>query len=93
MRFCAHGSVMASGPAGRRARAGAHGRPRFTHDLDVLLDPAQANARRVPAAIADFGFEETERDWRWFANRHITMVGRCWHIDALISISGYVARI
>ena len=55
----------------------AHGRPRYTQDLDVLVDPTPANARRVSAAIADFGFKETARDWRWFAKPyHITMIGR-----------------
>jgi hypothetical protein len=37
----------------------AHGRPRFTQDLDILVEPTLANARRVAAAIADFGFKET----------------------------------
>ena len=32
----------------------AHGRPRFTQDLDVLVEPTPANARRVAAAIAEF---------------------------------------
>jgi NAD(P)-dependent dehydrogenase (short-subunit alcohol dehydrogenase family) len=51
----------------------AHGRPRYTQDLDVLVDPTPANARRVSAAIAEFGFEDTARDWRWFAEPyHIT---------------------
>jgi hypothetical protein len=34
----------------------AHGRPRATQDLDVLVAPTPANARRVAAALADFGF-------------------------------------
>jgi hypothetical protein len=55
----------------------AHGRPRYTQDLDVLVDPTPVNARRVSAAIADFGFKETARDWRWFAKPyHIAMIGR-----------------
>lgn len=33
----------------------AHGRPRYTADLDILIDPPPANARRVSAAIAEFG--------------------------------------
>lgn len=31
-----------------------HGRPRATKDLDVLVDPTRANARRVLAAVRDF---------------------------------------
>ena len=33
-----------------------HGAPRFTGDLDILVRPAPANAERVLAALADFGF-------------------------------------
>ena len=55
----------------------AHGRPRFTQDLDLLVDPTPANARRVAAAIAEFGFAETARDWKWFTKPYrITMIGR-----------------
>ena len=34
----------------------AHGRPRATQDLDVLVAPTAANARKVGAALAEFGF-------------------------------------
>src|SRR5678816_450162 len=72
----------------------AHGRPRFTQDLDVLVEPTPANARRVAAAIAEFGFKEMARDWRWFAKPyHITMIGRMpMRIDVLTSISGVSFR-
>jgi hypothetical protein len=33
-----------------------HGRPRLTGDLDVWVDATPANARRVLAALAEFGF-------------------------------------
>jgi len=33
-----------------------HGAPRFTGDLDVLVRPNPANARRVMTALAAFGF-------------------------------------
>jgi len=72
----------------------AHGRPRYTQDLDVLVDPTPANARRVSAAIAEFGFKETARDWRWFSKPYrITMIGRLpMRIDVLTSISGVSFR-
>ena len=72
----------------------AHGRPRFTEDLDVLIDPTAANARKVGAAIADFGFDEIGRDWRWFSRPYrITMLGRVpYRIDLLTSISGVSFR-
>lgn len=34
----------------------AHGHPRMTKDLDVLVDPAPGNADRLLAALEDFGF-------------------------------------
>lgn len=34
----------------------AHGRPRATQDLDVLVQPTEANARRVALARRGFGF-------------------------------------
>jgi hypothetical protein len=33
-----------------------HGYPRFTHDVDVVVVPDEANATAVVAALADFGF-------------------------------------
>jgi predicted nucleotidyltransferase len=35
---------------------GVHGYPRYTGDLDIWLNPTQANAERVLAVIAEFGF-------------------------------------
>jgi hypothetical protein len=72
----------------------AHGRPRFTQDLDLLVEPSAANARRVADAIAEFGFAETARDWRWFTKPYrITMIGRVpLRIDVLTSISGVSFR-
>ncbi len=34
-----------------------HGRPRYTGDVDVWIDPAPENAGRVAAALVDFGFQ------------------------------------
>lgn len=42
---------------GGHAVAG-HGEPRFTEDLDVFVEPTLANARRLRAALVDFGFGE-----------------------------------
>jgi hypothetical protein len=35
----------------------AHGRPRYTDDLDVWIEPTPANARRVVKALAAFGYD------------------------------------
>jgi hypothetical protein len=40
---------------GGHAVAG-HGEPRLTEDLDVLVEPTLANARRLREALVDFGF-------------------------------------
>jgi len=42
---------------------GAHvlatlGRPRYTEDLDVLVEPTKANAKRLAVALRDFGYAE-----------------------------------
>ncbi|MBP6840124.1 MAG: hypothetical protein KBG28_02205 [Kofleriaceae bacterium] len=68
----------------------AHGRVRATHDLDVLVEPTPRNARRVAAALAEFGFEAYGADWRWFAKPYrIAMLGRVpLRVDLLTSISG-----
>lgn len=54
------------------AHAVAHARPRATKDLDVLIDPTPANARKVLAALRDFfggadiGYGEADlTDPRW----------------------------
>jgi hypothetical protein len=51
--FNAHGvkAVIVGGHA-----LAFHGRPRFTKDLDVLLEPSPENAARVMKSLADFGF-------------------------------------
>lgn len=33
-----------------------HAKPRYTKDLDVLVEPTSENAERVVAALEDFGF-------------------------------------
>jgi len=43
-----------------------HSRPRYTKDLDILIDPNPQNARRILKALADFGFRSlklTKRDF------------------------------
>lgn len=68
----------------------AHGRPRATQDLDVLVAPTAANARKVGIALAEFGFTKLAADWTWFAKPYrVTMLGRIpFRIDVLTSISG-----
>jgi hypothetical protein len=35
-----------------------HAKPRFTGDIDIFVEPSEENARRVVAAIEEFGFGE-----------------------------------
>jgi hypothetical protein len=36
----------------------ANGRPRFTQDMDVLVEPGEADAARAAEALAEFGFPQ-----------------------------------
>ncbi len=43
-----------------------YARPRYTKDLDILVEPTSQNARKILAALKDFGFGEldlTEQDF------------------------------
>lgn len=43
---------------------GVHGHERYTKDLDLLVEPSEANARRLGSALTEFGFAATGRAWR-----------------------------
>jgi len=68
----------------------AHGRPRATQDLDLFVEPTRANAKRVGAALADFGYPELAREWPRFAERdRMATLGRePLRVDIMTSISG-----
>ena len=78
---------------GGHAVAG-HGEPRLTEDLDVLVDPTLANARRLRAALVDFGFASVAPTIRQLAKRDkIFMLGRKpWRIDILTGVDGLTFR-
>jgi hypothetical protein len=67
-----------------------HGRPRATLDLDVFVEPSAANARRVGAALADFGFAATAAQWRHLAepDRMMRLGREPLQIDISNEISG-----
>ncbi|HEY5922174.1 MAG TPA: hypothetical protein VIV11_10910 [Kofleriaceae bacterium] len=67
-----------------------HGQPRATLDLDVFVEPSVVNARRLGAALADFGFSAGAREWRRFveADRMMTLGREPLRIDILNKISG-----
>ena len=70
----------------------AHGVPRMTRDLDILVEPSPENARRVWRALADFGapldsLNVCESDLST-ADRVVQFGLPPWRIDIMTSISG-----
>ena len=72
----------------------AHGRPRATQDLDVWVEPTEANASRLGAALGDFGFPGLARSWRRLARaeRMVTLGVPPLQIDIMTSITGVAFR-
>ncbi len=72
----------------------ANGRPRFTSDLDVLVEPTKANAKRVIAALDAFGFPASSFRVEDFAEHdRVVMLGRKpVRIDLLTHIPEVVFR-
>jgi hypothetical protein len=68
----------------------AWGDPRFTEDLDVLIEVSLPNARRVRAALVEFGFGAVVPDERGFLDPDkVWMLGRKPNrIDILTRIDG-----
>jgi len=72
----------------------AHAEPRFTKDLDVLVEATIANGKRLRAALADFGFGAVAPDPIEFVKPGPGwMLGRApLRIDILTKISGISFR-
>lgn len=68
----------------------AHGRPRATGDLDILIEPTAPNARRLGKALEAFGFSALARQADRFTERdRMATLGRePLRIDLMTSISG-----
>jgi hypothetical protein len=68
----------------------AHGRPRATGDLDILVEPTPENARRLRAVLTAFGFPALARAADRFAVRDqmASLGGPPLRIDLMTSISG-----
>jgi hypothetical protein len=78
---------------GGHAVAG-HGQPRLTEDLDVFVEPAPGNARRLHEALVDFGFGDVAPAVEELARKdRVFMLGRKpWRIDVLTGIDGVSFR-
>jgi len=73
---------------------GIHGHERYTKDLDLLVDPSEANARRLGKALVEFGFTVTGRAWRRLTKPYqiLTLGVEPVRIDVLTSIGGVAFR-
>lgn len=71
-----------------------HARPRHTEDLDVFVEPTLANARRLRAALVEFGFRDSAPPVEVLATpRKVLMIGRKpYRIDVLTGIDGVTFR-
>jgi hypothetical protein len=72
----------------------AHGRERYTKDLDIFVDPTERNARRLRDALVAFGFAKTARAWRRLTQHYqvLTLGREPVRIDVLTSIAGISFR-
>lgn len=70
---------------------GLYGYPRYTKDMDVLVEPTPENAKRIIKALREFGFSSsqlTEKDFKQ-TNRIIQLGYEPLRIDILTSIEGF----
>lgn len=69
---------------------GFHGRPRYTKDMDILVEPSEANGKKIIKAIEDFGFASLQLTKKDFAKpEQIVQLGQePIRIDLITSIPG-----
>ena len=67
-----------------------HARPRYTKDIDIFVEASEENARRIIAAIEDFGFAELGLTVSDFSSpgRIVQLGHEPNRIDILTSIAG-----
>jgi len=80
VRYCIIGSFALA----------VHARPRYTKDMDILVDPAPANAERLLRVLNDFGFVDPDLTAADFLDpEQIVQLGyEPVRIDLLTSIAG-----
>lgn len=69
---------------------GFHARPRYTKDMDILIEPAYENAQKIIEALNEFGFKSlnlTEADF-CRENQCIQLGYEPVRVDLLTSIQG-----
>ncbi len=70
---------------------GLYGYPRYTKDMDILVEPTPGNAKKVIKALREFGFSTpdlTEKDFSQ-KNKVIQLGYEPIRIDLLTSIKGF----
>ena len=67
-----------------------HVRPRYTKDMDILVEPSIDNGRRVVAALKEFGFGSLKLTPADFArpNRFVQLGHEPVRVDLITSIAG-----
>lgn len=67
-----------------------YGKPRYTKDLDILIEPSFKNAKRIVNALKEFGFGSLDISEKDFANKgNIIQLGyEPIRVDILTSIDG-----
>lgn len=53
----------------------AHGYPRYTKDIDILIDPKEENAPKMLAVLEDFGFGSLGIELKDFQDPDILQLG------------------
>ena len=44
-----------------------HKRPRYTKNIDILIEPSIENAKRIIKVLIDFGFENLNKKWEYYS--------------------------
>jgi len=67
-----------------------HAHPRYTGDMDVFVRATEENARRIIAALNDFGFASTSVTWKDFSTtgRVVQLGYPPLRIDLITTIDG-----
>ncbi len=67
-----------------------YGRPRYTKDMDILVEPTVENARRMVKALNDFGFASLKLKEKDFAKKgNVIQLGyEPVRVDILTSLKG-----
>lgn len=67
-----------------------YAKPRYTKDIDILIEPSIANSKKVVRALDDFGFESLKLDEKDFRTKGIIIqLGyEPLRVDMLTSVQG-----